>query len=171
MDKQEANSFSFQVYNLPALNAITASEDLSIEEKETLENQIVMRYASAIEQIPEACKLIRQLELYQKMYKEEEERLYEKRKKTERFQDKIESALIDLIEKSSCDSINSGTFDISIKTTQSVSDDSNIDEVPNDYKYTKFETKLDKMKIKSDIKKGIDIKGIVLQTNKHITIK
>ena len=171
MDSKDIHKFGWNVFNVPALNTLNNLED--DEESERLKAQIVNSFSSSVEKVPEIIAMKRQLELYTEMYQSEIDRLKQKRDRAESLMEKIDEALLMLVEKSGCDSLSVDTFDIKIKQTEAVeiTDINRLNAMHPDLCKNTISVTADKKAIKQAIKSGKEISGAYLVVNKHINVK
>lgn len=116
------------------------------------------------------AKMMKNIEVEIKSYKDEEERLAKRRKTIQNRYDGIKSYMQSMLELSGINKVNAGVFNVRIQNNPpslNVLDESKI---PNTYKIQQPD-KIDTKTLLVDVKAGKEIDGVSLVTDKkHIRI-
>ena len=134
---------------------------------EDMISALVEAQMKSISTITGLCKYLKSIELFSEACKSEENRIADLRKRAEKRKESIYKYITPYVARDG--RVDAGTFKLSIRKSQRVDIDDNFS---NPY-YTNIEEvlKIDKNRIKVDLKKGIEIKGARLEFYDNLQIK
>lgn len=115
------------------------------------------------------CQIIKQLKAEADMFKDEENRLANRRKALENNADKMRTAVLEYMAATGESKARAGTFSISISQSQSV-EITDEDAIPPMYR-TPQPDKVDKTAIKKALTNGETIAGAQLVSGSRLTIR
>lgn len=114
------------------------------------------------------CKIIKQLQYDSEMFKGEIARLTERKRTVENSLERMKNALLNFMQASGQAKLKAGTYSVSISSTQAVNiTDENL--IPTDF--ISLTPKIEKAKIKEQLKAGVEISGVELITNTGVRIR
>lgn len=150
--------------DLSEINELLAAEEMSEEMAQEIKNSIMNMVKHKSENI---IRLTRNIESRIKSVKEEEKRLTEYRKSEEKRLDRLKTYVVDCLQTADLKKIDTGLGRISLRRSPSsviVTDETKI---PNTYIKTEVIQKIDKTKIKEELKNGVCIEGAALIEDKY----
>lgn len=114
------------------------------------------------------CRIITQLQADSDMFAAEIKRLTERKKTADNSADRMKKALLAYMQASGQAKTKAGTFAVAVSNSQAVNilDESAI---PTDF--ITLEPKIEKAKIKEQLKQGLEVPGAELVTNTGVRIR
>lgn len=120
------------------------------------------------EKIESYCKIIKQLQNDSEMFKSEIARLTERKRTADNSIERMKSALLAYMQASGQAKIKAGIFAVATSNSQAVNiTDENL--IPADF--VSLTPKIEKAKIKEQLKAGLEIPGAELITNTGVRIR
>lgn len=164
------NDLMHDLYNITALDKYIHSDESELDEQEIKDAEGDIRFL--LEEKSEILELkIRELEIEEKKCKEIAEFYSIKAKKREDKRKKLKEKIIETMKALKTKKIETptGTFIIRNNTSSLIIDDVNL--IPGKFITTVQTDKIEKAEIKKEIKKGIEIPGVHLETTQSLLIK
>lgn len=137
------------------------------EISEELMSALVEAQMKSITTITGLCKYLKSIDLFSEACKSEENRIADLRKRAEKRKESIVRYITPFVARDG--KIMAGIFQLSTRKSESVELEENFNHV--DYTYIEEILKTDKIKIKTDLKKGLKIKGARLESHDNLQIK
>jgi len=134
---------------------------------EEMIKELVELQMKSIATINGLCKYIKSIDLFSDACKSEENRIADLRKRAEKRKESIIKYLTPYVARDG--NVNAGTFKLSVRTSERVEVDDNFNHV--DYTYIEELLKVDKIKIKKDLKSGLEIPGARIVKHDNLQIK
>lgn len=140
-------------------------------QNEEIDEQVFNDTLSAMgteEKVESYCKIIKQLQSDIEMFKTEIARLTERKRITDSSIERMKNALLSYMQAIGQSKIKAGTFAVATSNTQAVNiTDENL--IPADF--VSLTPKIEKAKIKEQLKVGVEIPGAELITNTGVRIR
>lgn len=161
------NLFKIAQEELDLLNEI---EELEGELTPELEERLKINEANMAKKMEDYCKAIRYYEMTVANAKSEKERLDKLIKRSERSQQWLKDAILNVMNATDKPKVSAGTFTVGTRKSTAVNI---IDEsaIPARYANEVVTVKIDKTAIKDAIKNGEEVPGAQLVERKSLTIK
>lgn len=161
------NLFKIAQEELDLLNEI---EELEGELTPELEERLKINEANMAKKMEDYCKAIRYYEMTVANAKSEKERLDKLIKRSERSQQWLKDAILNVMNATDKPKVSAGTFTVGTRKSTAVNI---IDEsaIPARYANEVVAVKIDKTAIKDAIKNGEEVPGAQLVERKSLTIK
>lgn len=134
---------------------------------EEMIKELVELQMKSIATITGLCKYIKSIDLFSEACKSEENRIAELRERAENRKESIYKYLTPFVARDG--RIDAGTFKLSVRKSERVEVDDDFNHV--DYTYIEELLKVDKTKLKEDLKKGIVVKGARITEHDNLQIK
>lgn len=152
------------------LDLLNEIEELDGELTPELEERLKINEANMAKKMEDYCKAIRYYEMTVANAKSEKERLDKLIKRSERSQQWLKDAILNVMNATGKPKVSAGTFTVGTRKSTSV----NIIEesaIPARYAREVVTVKIDKTAIKDAIKNGEEVPGAQLVERKSLTIK
>lgn len=152
------------------LDLLNEIEELDGELTPELEERLKINEANMAKKMEDYCKAIRYYEMTVANAKSEKERLDKLIKRSERSQQWLKDAILNVMNATGKPKVSAGTFTVGTRKSTAVNiiDESTI---PARYVNEVVTVKIDKTAIKDAIKNGEEVPGAQLVERKSLTIK
>jgi len=134
---------------------------------EDMISALVEAQMKSISTITGLCKYLKSIDLFSEACKSEENRIADLRKRAEKRKESIIQYITPYVARDG--RIDAGTFKLSIRKSERVEVDDNFNHV--DYTFIDEILRVDKLKLKKDLKDGLEIKGARLEQHDNLQIK
>ena len=170
MSNNNINNLIYDLHNIAALDKYIHSDESELDEQDIKDAEEDIKFL--LEEKSEILELkIRELESNEKKCKEIADFYNMKAKKREDKRKKLKEKIIETMKALKTKKIETptGTFTIRNNTPSLIIDDMNL--IPGKFITTVQTDKIEKAEIKKEIKKGIEIPGVHLETTQSLLIK
>lgn len=150
------------------LDLLNEIEELDGELTPELEERLKINEANMAKKMEDYCKAIRYYEMTVANAKSEKERLDKLIKRSERSQQWLKDAILNVMNATGKPKVSAGTFTVGTRKSTAVNI---IDEYSIPVRYEVVTVKIDKTAIKDAIKNGEEVPGAQLVERKSLTIK
>ena len=143
------------------------AEANSGEIPEDMISALVEAQMKSISTITGLCKYLKSIDLFSDACKSEEERISNLRKRAEKRKESIVKYITPYVARDG--RVDAGTFKLTTRKSERVEVDPNFKN--SDYEYQEIFVKIDKLKIKKDLKDGLEIPGARIVEYDNLQIK